>query len=344
MSYIIQSSEKTRAKCSEFETKALLYLMTQRDDSENIFYFSIDFFNDLTGLDRQSNVAWDVQSKAAKNNFQSAIGKELVTLFKNYISPIKFDYLVLFLGGVADSIRIDKSKNIFKIENITKPSVIKIRKSLIKESKSKTYIDDEKITDSNIDQFLEEVVFVIDSYSISDYIKKVIKVSPQIIPDDDELENIFNQIRDAQSSKKNYGNVEGRELDSIKDFIYYGRHLTSSEIKLMVLNLIINSNLMERGMPQSFTDVFVRFDPPERKNMIEDCQHDVALTLFDKNNADNFWEVFSDMYKAIVENPSETIDNIYNLLDSELLEKVVHLNLLSTKYFLALIKDGIHDN
>ena len=47
MSYIVKSSEKTRKSGAETETKALLYLMNLRKDSEEIYYFIVDFFNDF---------------------------------------------------------------------------------------------------------------------------------------------------------------------------------------------------------------------------------------------------------------------------------------------------------
>lgn len=48
MSYTVKSSEKLRKSGAETETKALLYLMNFRSDSDDIYYFVVDFFNDLT--------------------------------------------------------------------------------------------------------------------------------------------------------------------------------------------------------------------------------------------------------------------------------------------------------
>ena len=86
MSYIVKSSEKLRKSGADTETKALLYLMNFRPDSKDIYYFVVDFFNDLTGMDNMAVRLWDMQSKGAHNVGPKAIGKELVTLFKNYIS------------------------------------------------------------------------------------------------------------------------------------------------------------------------------------------------------------------------------------------------------------------
>ena len=92
MTYTVRSSEKTRKSGADGETKALLYLMNFRSDSNEIHYFVVDFFNDLTGMDRFSTKLWDLQSKNTKNNSPKAIGKELVTLFKNYLSEFTFSY------------------------------------------------------------------------------------------------------------------------------------------------------------------------------------------------------------------------------------------------------------
>lgn len=75
--------------------------MNLRKDSEDIYYFIVDFFNDLTGMDALSDKLCDIQSKGAKENSSKAIGKELVTLFKNYMCDlslwITYYLLVVFL-------------------------------------------------------------------------------------------------------------------------------------------------------------------------------------------------------------------------------------------------------
>lgn len=48
MAYTVKSSERLRPSAADTETKALLYLMNFRDDSDEIFFFVVDFFNDLS--------------------------------------------------------------------------------------------------------------------------------------------------------------------------------------------------------------------------------------------------------------------------------------------------------
>ncbi len=113
MSYIVKSSEKLRKSGAEAETKALLYLMNFRTDSNDIYYFVVDFFNDLTGMDSMATRLWDLQSKGAHNVGPKAIGRELITLFKNYMSEFSFEAYILFVGSVSGTLRTDPSLTVF---------------------------------------------------------------------------------------------------------------------------------------------------------------------------------------------------------------------------------------
>ena len=89
---------------SDAETKALLYLMNFMPDSDEIYYFIVDFFNDLTGMDTMSTKLWDLQSKGDHNVGPKKIGKELVTLFKNYMSEFDFNAYIIFIGTVSSTV------------------------------------------------------------------------------------------------------------------------------------------------------------------------------------------------------------------------------------------------
>ena len=56
MSYTVCSSEKLRKSGADAETKAMLYLMNFREDSSEMNYFVVDFFNDVTGMDGMFNL------------------------------------------------------------------------------------------------------------------------------------------------------------------------------------------------------------------------------------------------------------------------------------------------
>lgn len=342
MEYKIQSSEKTTASGAEYETKALLYLMNFSKDCKEVYYFVVDFFNDLTGVDRFSDKLWDAQSKGNKNTSPKQLGKELVTLLKNYISEINFESYIIFLGGVSNSVRIDNKITIFGIDNIKAKAIEKIKEGLVEESRKKGYIDESKITDKSIEDFLSKVSFVVDDKTKCEYVKSIIEVNPIIIPDDIVLEQIFNQIRDAQSAKKNNGNIEGVTIRTTDEFLYYNRHLNVNEIRMMVLSRLVNNNIMQKGVPHSFIDIYSKFPQEIKKDKLEDCQLSIAKMLFDKNNADNFWKFFSNIYEVLSKNPNETIDILYRNLDRRILNRMDLLDVVSVKYFMAIVKDGMY--
>ena len=183
---------------------------------------------------------------------------------------------------------------------------------------------------------------MVDDKTKCEYVKSIIEVNPIIIPDDIVLEQIFNQIRDAQSAKKNNGNIEGVTIRTTDEFLYYNRHLNVNEIRMMVLSRLVNNNIMQKGVPHSFIDIYSKFPQEIKKDKLEDCQLSIAKMLFDKNNADNFWKFFSNIYEVLSKNPNETIDILYRNLDRRILNRMDLLDVVSVKYFMAIVKDGMY--
>ena len=70
--------------------------MSGREDSYEIYSFAIDFYNDVTGLNVHAEKAWDLQSKGNVAKGSMEIGRELVTLYKNYLSDLTFNYLIFY--------------------------------------------------------------------------------------------------------------------------------------------------------------------------------------------------------------------------------------------------------
>ncbi|MFK0521968.1 MULTISPECIES: hypothetical protein [Paenibacillus] len=340
MAYKVTSSERLRPSGAEYETKALLYLMNFRNDSNDIYFFVVDFFNDLTGMDRMGNKLWDMQSKGAKNSSPKAIGKELVTLFKNYRSELEFNYYLLFLGGVSNTVRIDNSLNIFDISNVKPEAVKKLKEGLWEESKDKTYIDYESITDEEIEGFLDKVQFIVDDKEPSDYVKSILKIHSGIIPDEQSLVAIFNEIRDQQSSKKNIGVVENITIETSSEALDYYHHMTSNEIKILVLGRIINRNPFDKGVPLSFSSTLHKAPPEKWKTILEDCQLALSRALFNKNRAGEFWALFENIYSVIVSNPLDDINSIFKKLNLLWVEQS-DFDAISLKYFISIVKDGV---
>lgn len=344
MAYTISSSERLRKPAADAETKALLYLMNFHEDHDEIHYFIVDFFNDLTGMDRMSDKLWDIQSKGASNSSPKALGKELVTLFKNFVSEFEFDSFILFVGGVSSTVRIDSKKNIFKIDNIKPESLDKLKEGLLEECESKTYINKSDITTQNINDFLDNVLFVIDDKEPSEYVKSIIKDHIALIPSNDDLSTIFNEIRKIQSDKKNTAPVEGISITSTDQSLNYYRHLTSGQIKTLVIGRIINRNPFDKGCPIYFIDIFNSFPVEMRQEALEDCKLAFSRALFNKNASENFWLLFNETYNKIIENPNENIEVIFGLLDKDIKQGCPDFDVLSLKYFIATVKEGLQND
>ena len=105
MPYKVQSSEKLRKSGADFETKAMLYLLNFREDSSQINYFVVDFFNDITGMDRMARKLWDVQSKASKTGSAKTIGRELVTLYNKILGTEGLPAFMKLLSGLGISLQ-----------------------------------------------------------------------------------------------------------------------------------------------------------------------------------------------------------------------------------------------
>ena len=341
MTYIVKSSERLRPSASDTETKALLYLMNFRKDSEEIYYFVVDFFNDLTGMCRMADTMWDVQSKGAKKSSPKMIGKELVTLFKNYVSDFNFSYFILFLGGVSSTVRKDNLLNNFDISNVKESALVKIKEGLIEECTNKEYIDNDDVTEENISDFFNRIYFVIDDKEKHEYVKKIIRLNPLMIPSEETLVAIFNEIRDQQAGKKNIRVVENITLRAPNEAIAYGRHLSVTEIKMLVLNRILTQNVVGAKISPSFIPIYNKYPEEKRTNLLEDCQLDFSKALFDTSSQDDYWKLFEQVYTLIIKNSDYTVDDIFSNLDMQLKKRCRHFNVLSLKYFISKVKDGI---
>lgn len=341
MAYIVSSTEKVRGKGADYETKAMLYLMGGREDSYEIYIFAIDFYNDVTGLNVHAEKAWDLQSKGNVAKGPMEVGRELVTLFKNYLSDLTFNYLILFMAGVPDTFRIDSSINTFGIENINDKALKSVRNGLIKEANDKKYIDNDRITDENVDAFLKRVTFIIDDKTKAEYIKHILSLNPKFIPKDTVLEGIFNTIRDAQAAKKNNSSVEGEMVTHLRDVYAYDRTIKAREIRLMVINTLVNRDIVGGGAPRYFFPLIQNYDGIKQGEVIEDCQLQISVALFDKANSEAFWDLLDAIIDAITDNRQLSTIETYDLIAENNAVRKTLLDVLSIQYLISVMKEAL---
>ena len=212
---------------------------------------------------------------------------------------------------------------------------------MIEECRNKTYIENQWLTDDNIDAFLKQVTFVIDEKRKADYIREIIRVNPKYIPEDSILDGIFNKIRDAQSVKKNNSSVEGEVVSHLRDVLYYDRFFRVREIRLMVLNSFINHDVMNTSPPQSFYKLIHRFDGIKQKELIEDCKLRIATMLYDKTCTEIFWELLNLIYETIDKNICWDVDQVFAIISNEESVKKTRLDALTVQYLISVMKEAL---
>lgn len=341
MTYKVTSSERTAASASEMETKAMLHLLCEDDDC-NIRGFAIDFFNDVTGMDNNAFRLYDVQSKG-EDAGPAALGEELVTLFKNYVSEFK-DYFVrqiLFVRRVTSSVLNDPELVDFSYADMKDEAKIKLRTALIETCNSKTYIADEDITDENVDAFLENVRMVIAKAEKADYIKPLIRTTKPLGTTDHDLRAIFGEIRKKQLGVKSSSKVEGVEINYPHEAYNYGRVISTSDIELLALSRVINKNPLEAGVPAPFVSIYENFEEDIADNMLNNCQLALAKQMFTKREASAFWNLLGDVVSMIQNMPNAGVDEIYRNLSHETLVACGELDALAHQYFIAIVKEGL---
>ena len=341
--YKVTSSEEKNEKATDFETKSMLYMMNYYSNSGNVEWFVIDFFNDVTGVNKLCTECYDIQSKGVNNIAPKQLGKYLVTLFKNYISEFNFSDYILFVESVSSTFLSQiGNKNVFLISDLLEDTQNAIYEGLEEETKNKTYIDNDKITNENLVLFLKKVSVVIDSHTKEEYVKDAVKLSADVIIDDKILRKIFKEIRDKQSNKKN-NNAEGHLISSIGGFHKFDKHIKKEAIQDFIMNTIcFKSALLDfKSIPRSFQKFLNGYDETIENDIIEDCQNAIFRLLHNKNNISAYWALFSEVVKLIKSNPTDTIDDIYNKLDSQLITNTQYLDMISSKYYISLIKERI---
>lgn len=108
---------------------------------------------------------------------------------------------------------------------ILKPRLRKKSKiALSKNARSrKNGIDDNLLSEDNINDFLSKVHFVIFRENREDYIKPLVRTSAPIMPDSKKLKRIFTEIRDKQSALKNRAGIAGKRITHPDRVIDLGR-------------------------------------------------------------------------------------------------------------------------
>ncbi|MCW6665041.1 hypothetical protein NHG32_05055 [Aerococcaceae bacterium NML191219] len=337
--YTFTTTEQNNAKANDFETKALLYLMSFKSDSADIDKFFVDCFNDITGVDVDSIKLWDAQSKNVTSLRPKTIGESLITLFQNYISSMGFYEYILFVPRLKESYLNDSTLSEFKIDNFK--NRLKIKEGLEEEFKRRKRLqalNSEQL--SQIDEFLELIYFVTGDSSKTIYIKKIIQFNSDIL-DDNFLESIFNDIRSKQTELKNIP-IHNVTINSVNEVLKLNKHLTRKQLETLVVNRVIGVELFKRRTPNEFFEVVRDKTLSDRKDIVLECNAKLSRLIFDKNGGKQmFWSLLEQIL-FLVKREQE----IYQILDQireKSIPRIINED-YTLLYLISMVKEGIEEN
>lgn len=338
--YTFINTEQNNEKASEYETKSLLYLLCMRSDSKDINLLIVDCFNDITGGNNNKlSKLWDVQSKGVKDLRPRTIGKSLATLYKNYLSAVSFNHYVLLMPKLTVRWLIDEDKQSFTIKNMKEEYISKVKEGLCEEHLRRT--SDKSIDYMKINSFLLEVLFVIALKNKEDYTRNIVEFKDKDIKTKKFYVELFDEIRDRQATLKN-NCIEGTVIKSVEEVLNLKRTIKREELEVLTINRLVGVDVFnKRSIPIDFFDELEGLDKEDKKDVIQKCNEDLSLTLFNKNSKVKFWELIEYIVQLVKCNSHLTSREIYEQIPNSIIRGVGTLDETSCIYFISVIQEGL---
>lgn len=335
--YRFETTEQNNQKANDYETKALLYLLSFRKDSRYIETFAIDCFNDVTGCNKKFTTLWDIQSKNVQSLTPKKIGTALITLFCNYEHDFPFEHFILIMPKLKEGYLLNEDKDVFQFDNFQNNQKEKISKGLTEEYFRRKKLNPEE---KRINEFLEKITFVIGNKSKIEYVKDITKFKTNIIQDK-FFEDIFNEIRDIQTAYKNIP-LHNQTINSPSEIKNTKKIFKRTDFDALIINRFIGYDLFRdlNTIPNSFIDSVKNYDTEERKDIIQNANSEIAKLLFDKNSKKVFWLFFENLIIIIKENLNKSSEEIIKLINNKTIEIPNDLTQITMLYLISLIKDG----
>lgn len=335
MNYTFKNTEINNKKASDFETKSLLYLISRKKEIE---YVTFDCFNDVSGVNKNHDKIWDVQSKNEKSLSPKKIGKYLFTLFDNYISTFSFHEFIFFAPILNEDYKINSKLNIYNLDNIEEKTLKRILNGLTEEV--------HRVKGNSVDYskqigiFLEKVFIVEDNSSENEYIKSVTKFKKVGIKSDDFYTSIFTDLRNIQSAKKNTY-IENEIISEIRDVLAFNRHLTTKDIEILIISRIIGVEIFNySSIPITFFPIIKSLDQEEIKDILQECNSNLSRAFFNKNSNKVFWNVCEKIITFLNESKSTDVEYIYAETFKDYTFRISYLKDLTIKYLISIIIEG----
>lgn len=327
-------------KASVFETKSLLYLIGKRYDSKEIEYVTFDCFNDVSGINKNHNQIWDIQSKNQVSLSPKKIGTCFFTLFDNFTSGFSFKEFIFFCPILKDDYKIDRSLRSYRLTNIVDKTKTRIKNGLIEEVNrvKKDSID----YSFQIDNFLNLVTIVEDNEAENEYVKSITKFKQPKIKSDEFYKSIFIELRNIQSSKKN-SYIENTSITEIREVLSLRRHLSVKDIELLIVSRIIGFEIFKNifHYPIYFSVFIDHLIIEDKKDILEECNSNLSRAFFNKNSNRVFWKVCENIISHTSIHESNDVDLIFNKVFVSYIPMVSFLNEITIKYLISIILEGV---
>lgn len=338
MTYTFKNTEINNEKASIYETKSLLYLIGKSDFKKDVEYITFDCFNDVSGIDKNGNNIWDIQSKNVKDLNPKKIGKSLFTLFDNSISAFNFKAYIFYCQQLKNIYKIDELQRIYNYSNIEKETFSKIKIGLTEEVKR---VKGESMDYSDkIDSFLRNVLIVEDDTTPQDYLKGIVKFKNKSLKNDEFYLTIFKELQNIQSAKKN-SSIEGKTIYRILDVIQFERHLKTLDIDTFLICRIIGVEIFShKSIPISFLIYIKTLSAEDIKDLMQECNSNLSRCLFNKTSNKEFWKICEMIICYLTDNYITDIEAIFLVNFNHYKPKYSYLDPLTIKYLIALIIEG----
>ncbi|MBN2729331.1 MAG: hypothetical protein JXR53_08910 [Bacteroidales bacterium] len=334
--YVFENTERFAKKANDFEAKSLLYLLGSHPDKVAIQTCTIDCFNDVTGINEDR--LWDLQSKNYSTITPKMIGGFLITLYKNFVSDFDFEDFILFVPTIEQKRLEEGAVPPYSYSDFTMESKDKINEGLESEIKTKG------LSPEKLKEFLGKIRIVTDNRKIASYVKSVCSFRRKTVVGNESYERIFKEIRDKQTALKN-SEIEGIKIEKPSDVLQLGRHISRADIETLIITRLVGGELFKnRGIPPEFHSETRGMDVDGIRDVIQECNSNLAKAFFDKNKSKTAWKVFEVLLEALQLGKNPTID--------EALEKVMEINGIpntilnerTIKYLASIMKEGLHED
>lgn len=161
--------------------------------------------------------------------------------------------------------------------------------------------------------------------------------------DDKFFDSIFDDIRDRQSALKNIS-IHAKKIKNVNEVLNFKKFLRKQDIEMLIVDRIIGTNIFKnRRVPIGFIKFIEGLNQNEIRNIIQQCDSEVSLMLFNNSDKKDFWMFFEKIYFLIKNNMYSDINNIYDIVKKEKIVKNEVLSEIGTKYFISLIEEGVKD-